>query len=150
MEKIIIRKKIIPFLSSRFIRFLSDNSITNIEEYINKCGFENIFLKIFEENPNEITEIQKSYINAISTNEDNEYFKFVYKYDDKFCVSIDSHIKLYKIDDQIEINGKKLLKWIYPEIEKYLGDVWWFTDEEIFSDIKNLNLIEFLSKYKGI
>ena len=44
---------------------------------------------------------------------------------------------------------KEILPWVYMESKKYLGDTWWFDDEEIKKDVQELSLLDFLIKYKG-
>ena len=33
--------------------------------------------------------------------------------------------------------------------KKYLGDSWWFGDDEILKDVREMNVVAFLEKYKG-
>lgn len=68
----------------------------------------------------------------------------------KYGVVLDSHIYIYKISD-ITMNNPSLdIPWYYAESKKYMGDTWWSDDLEILSDLKSLNVIDFIEKYKGI
>ena len=80
----------------------------------------------------------------------SDYFRWMYIVDEKFGVVLDAHIDLYKFDSQIAELQKERIPWIYPESKKYLGDTWWFEDDEILEDLKKLPVIEFLDKYRGI
>ena len=54
----------------------------------------------------------------------------------------------YKLDKKANVYGT-IVPWYYQYGQRYIGDSWWSTREEILSDICSLSIIEFLKKYKG-
>lgn len=150
MERLLIRTKTIPFHSSTFNASTSEIKCECIEKYASKVGIERAIVEIFDENLDELIIIQKKFEEANKTKKDNDFFKFAYKYNATYCITIDQHITLYKIDKKIIFNTAKFSNWIYPSVEMYLADTWWYDDKEILDDIQHLNLIEFIDKYKGI
>ena len=45
--------------------------------------------------------------------------------------------------------SEQLFPWVYMDSKKYLGDTWWFDDDEVLNDIQKMHMIDFLEKYKG-
>ena len=68
--------------------------------------------------------------------------------DEEYAVSTGQHILLHKLVKKEPPYGD-LVPWYYQYGQRYLGDAWWFSPEEIVSDLHRLSSIEFLKKYKG-
>ena len=67
----------------------------------------------------------------------------------KFGIVIDEHIYLYHYELDMCKQQNEIIPWEYMDSKKYIGDTWWFDDEEIINDIQQLPLTDFLEKYKG-
>ena len=93
-------------------------------------------------------ELEQEYLKFLNTS-NSEQYSWMYLIDSKFGVVLDAHICVYTFNEEVRKAQKNILPWLYPESKKYLGDTWWFEDEEILTDSKNLSIIEFLDKYKG-
>lgn len=62
---------------------------------------------------------------------------------------IDQNIYLYHCDQCPVWVSWNENRWAYMSSKKYLGDSWWFDDSEILKDVREMNLVSFLEKYKG-
>lgn len=80
---------------------------------------------------------------------ESEWFSWVYMLSPEFGVRIDQSIYLYHFNDKYVDHEQRLFGWQYPENKKYMGDTWWFEDEEILADLQRLSTIDFLAKYQG-
>ena len=141
----IIRKKIVSGINTEIIRLSNDE---NIEKIIDRIGKEKFLKHIFKEVESYCFLLQeyKEFING----KESEYFSWIYPITPKYGVILDSHIYIYKINDVTKSTPSLSIPWCYVESKKYLGDKWWSDDMEILSDLKTLNVIDFLEKYKGI
>ena len=146
MDKVIIRKKVISGINTEIIRLSKDNE--SIEKTIHRLGKEKILKFIFKEDEN-YNSLYLEYENFRGGRE-SKYFSWMYLLTPKYGVVLDSNIYIYKISD-ITMNNPSLdIPWYYAESKKYMGDTWWSDDLEILSDLKSLNVIDFIEKYKGI
>ena len=68
--------------------------------------------------------------------------------DEEYAVSLDQHITLHKLVKREPPYGE-LVPWYYQYGQRYLGDAWWFSPEEILADFRSLSTVAFLKKYKG-
>lgn len=144
MDKIVIRNKLTECIGSYLVDYAN-----NIKMSLSiACdSYKEIALKsVLRENVS-YEELYEEYLNLCNGNE-SKYFNYGYLVNESYAVVITDHIYLYHYvkSDQDFFN----LPWIYPDGKIFLGDTWWFTDEEILDDLVHLNTYGFLDKYKGI
>lgn len=77
----------------------------------------------------------------------NDKFVFAYKIDKEFGLFLDGNIYLFHLLNENLLSD--ILPWYYADAQKYLGDTWWESDNEILESIQNLPVVEFLKRYKG-
>ncbi len=146
MEKKIIRTKIVQGLSSRMYQAIEDTeTIKNTECKIDK---EYLLQEVFNEKDVSFDELSEEY-NVFQKTGNSKMFAWMYVINDNFGIVIDSHIYLYHYDKKMYEQQKVVIPWMYTESKKYIGDTWWFEDQEIIEDIQKLSLLDFLEKYKG-
>lgn len=73
----------------------------------------------------------------------SDYFENGYMLDKDVGIILDSHIRLVYLS-RVCIDN---CYWYVYDNELYLGDTWNSTDEEILSDIQNMNYAEFAQYY---
>ena len=146
MKKVAIRTQIVQGISSRVHQIIEGEE--TISECIKKKGKEYFVEEVFGEKTILLGNLYKEYNSFIQKGK-SELFAWMYIINSKFGLVIDEHIHLYYFDeDMVEIENT-IFPWMYVESKKYIGDAWWFDDDEIISDIQRLSLIDFLEKYKG-
>jgi len=147
MEHIIIRTKEIPAQSSRIIDELHEYG--NLEKLIQLKSAEYVISHVFqEEDP--LTVLQEKAASFQGGNPDS-HFSQVLLLGDSLGLSIDSHIILYSLPEETLLAEElKLFGWCYPLGHHYLGDTWWYSNEEILSDLDSMKTHEFIKKYRGI
>ncbi len=148
MEKIIVRKKIVIGANSRFAMSVANIEFHTLNEYLMHYGKDYILSELFMEDKEIIGIIQEQYLEQLTT-EKSDLFSLMYKLNDDFALLITEHIYLYHLEKQFNIGGESLTDWYYVNSEKYIGDAWWFDDDEILNDIGNLSITNFIKKYKG-
>lgn len=79
----------------------------------------------------------------------SELFTYAVQLNEKYAVSFDSNIHLYRFSPEDILEQQAVFKWHYAPVRKYIGDTWWYNDSEIIADIQQMSLVEFLEKYKG-
>lgn len=146
MEKTVIRTQIVSCISSKIIQ--AYNGDIDLKTLCEKFGINWVLEKIFLENTFSFQELLKEY-EKFAEGEENTLFADMYILSPNFGIVIDEHICLYHCNPDIFYAQKNTLPWIYMESKKYIGDTWWFKDEEILQDIQKLSIIEFLEKYRG-
>ena len=146
MNKIVIRNKVVRCISSKLIYHAKDRE--SFYEEMRRLGTAQVLKEIYQDDvdPDVLGREYHRFLDGSSS----DYFRWMYIVDEKFGVVLDAHIDLYKFDSQIAELQKERIPWIYPESKKYLGETWWFEDDEILEDLKKLPVIEFLDKYRGI
>ena len=77
-------------------------------------------------------------------------FAWMYVIGQGFGVILDEHITLCRFDQALFDLQQMRFPWGYVESQKYLGDAWWFSEEEILHDLQTCPMIPFLEKYKGL
>ncbi len=146
MEKIVIRTEIASGNSSRFIYEI--NGDENLKNLLNRQGVDKVLKNVFNEKNLSYEFLYKEYDKFIE-NKKSLYFTWMYIINSKFGVVLDEHIYLYVYNDKFLKEQRKILPWAYMESKIYLGDTWWFDDNEIILDLQKLSIIDFLDKYKG-
>ena len=146
MEKIVIRNKVVRCISSKLIYHAKDGE--SFSEEIRRLGTAQLLKEIYEEDVE--SDVLEQEYHRFLNGSSSDYFRWMYITDEKFGIALDAHIDLYKFDPRIAELQKEWIPWIYPESKKYLGDTWWFEDDEILEDLKKLPIIGFLDKYRGI
>ncbi len=144
MKQIIIRKNPIPALNSRVSLMgyesydISIPSLEKADSVLKEALNETVPFKTLLQEYRQLMEGQESTL-----------FGRMYQLSETSGLIIDQNIYLYHSDTRpVWVNWEKN-RWAYMSGKKYLGDSWWFDDEEILKDIQEMNLIAFLEKYKG-
>ena len=144
MEKIVIRKNAVSGISSNIICSQNGDSINEISE---KVGKSRMLQEIFDENILSYDQLNNEYIKFTQTNNSAE-FRWMYIVKQNFGLIIDEHITLCRYSPEFGGKGSGI-EWNYVDSIKYIGDTWWFDDNEILDDAKTLCTVDFLEKYKG-
>ena len=76
-------------------------------------------------------------------------FTYAIPLNKNYALSVDANIYLYRFHPEDIREQQSVFKWCYAPVKKYIGDVWWYTEEEILEDIRKLSFLDFLEKYKG-
>lgn len=146
VERIIIRTKTVVGIASKVISECDDND--TLRDLVSKHGEDYVLEKIFDECALSYDSLLKDYEN-FKNGEKSLSFEWMYIIDSKYGITINEHISLYcNSGKAIEVQDS-VFPWKYMESSKYIGDSWWFDDEEIIRDIQQLSLLAFLEKYKG-
>ena len=143
MKEILVRTKMVPYVSSEMINQYESKSLGAL---VNQYGNDHILATIFGEECS-LEQLKKYFDNR--NNYPNQYFQSVFLVSNMYGVTIDSNIYLYRFDHEQIIQQLKLWNWCYAEAKIYIGDAWWFSNDEIICDIKKMPIINFLEKYKG-
>lgn len=133
-------------ISSRIIRMSNEDE--TLQDLNVKYGKDYILNKIFDEKIMSYQMLLSEYQRFVQ-GEKSSLFTWMYVVNSDFGIVIDEHIYLCHFDADISIQQKKVFPWEYVDGKKFLGDSWWFNDEEIIEDVKTLSIINFLKKYKG-
>ena len=145
MEKIIVRTKIASGISSKIIRYGDDKTLfTLAQEY----GLDSALKDIFGESDLTYQQLYDEYKRFVYDGSGTA-FSWLYKINSSFGITIDEHIYLYHYDSTISESQKELFGWEYMDSKRYMGDSWWFGEEEILDDIQRLSVVDFMEKYKG-
>ena len=107
------------------------------------------FLKIVYTDPEPYELLKKTY-EEHTREKKSALFCTAYLLGKDLAVVIDQHITFCTLCERTENPNEKRIPWRYICNSRYMGDTWWFTDEEIISDLMELNSMDFLLKYKGI
>ena len=139
MEKVIIRSKKSAHPSSNYVnRHYKKEATKNIDA----------LLAIVYDDNESYEKLINEYNNIINGG-NSSLFLCAYLLKNGYAVVLDSHITLYKLCMRSEEDEGKIL-WSYYSSSKYLGDTWWFSDNEILMDLSSLSIVDFLLKYKGL
>lgn len=147
MEKKIIRTNTIQAISSKIIRTFG--GYEDLMQLNIKFGRDYILEKVFEETKLSYQQLLIEYNKFINDCKENSLFANMYVISPQFGVVIDAHIYLYHMNPDIARASEQLFPWVYMDSKKYLGDTWWFDDDEVLNDIQKMHMIDFLEKYKG-
>ena len=110
---------------------------------------ETLLRQLFREPPElSLADLTADYREAEAGREGRGLFLPAFRVDEEYAVSIDQHILLHKLVKKEPPYGD-LVPWYYRYGQRYLGDAWWFSPEEILSDFHSLSTVAFLKKYKG-
>lgn len=142
MDKIILRRKVVDASISRF------HNASNCEKLKRGDVTHDFILKeVFEESLalGQLNDEYKSFARSGKSN----FFAYCYSLSPQYGVVLDSHITIYRFDPEAVQLQKEFFDWVYAEESWYIADTWWFSDEEILSDILRMTMIEFLEKYSG-
>lgn len=146
LKEILIRNKCVPNISSHMIRLYEE---TELKTLVLKFGEDHILKTIFGEEKS-FKYLQEHLHNIHDTEENkNELFSKMFLLNDECGVVIDSHIYLHHFNSDMISQQTALWNWGYTETRKYLGDIWWFSPEEVLDDLQNLSTVSFMCKYKG-
>ena len=105
---------------------------------------ETLLRQLFREPPElSLADLTADYQAAEAGREGRGLFLPAFRVDEEYALSLDQHILLHKLV------RKDLVPWYYRYGQRYLGDAWWFSPEEILSDFHSLSTVAFLKKYKG-
>ncbi|VBB05624.1 Hypothetical protein LUCI_0834 [Lucifera butyrica] len=154
-EKIIVRNKIYRKgdLVSKLILLTVDYNFSSDSDFKKHYGMDTIMKELFDEEVEksdfESTQIYQKYLEVKKTGEDNEFFQVMYKIKDDLGIKISEHIYLHHIATGLAIKENRIVPWECVDSKLYIADTWWESDDNIIDDMRNLSIIEFLSKYKG-
>ena len=95
-----------------------------------------------------LADLTADYQAAEAGREGRGLFLPAFRVDEEYALSLDQHILLHKLVKKEPPYGD-LVPWYYRYGQRYLGDAWWFSPEEILSDFHSLSTVAFLKKYKG-
>ena len=110
---------------------------------------ETLLRQLFREPPElSLADLTADYLEAEAGREGQGLFLPAFRVDEEYAVSISQHITLHKLVKK-EPPYRDLFLWYYQYGQRYLGDAWWFSPEEILSDFHSLSTVAFLKKYKG-
>ena len=110
---------------------------------------ETLLRQLFREPPElSLADLTADYQAAEAGREGRGLFLPAFRVDEEYALSLDQHILLHKLVRKEPPYGD-LVPWYYRYGQRYLGDAWWFSPEEILSDFHSLSTIAFLKKYKG-
>lgn len=145
MKEIVIRTKTITDLKSKLILEYDDISLNNI---LKVKGIDYVLQDVFEEKEKSYHQLTNDFDKFIKDGS-SLLFEQMYLINAEFGITINQNIYLYHFNsDSLKIQ-ENILPWKYADGKKYIGDSWWFEDEEILSDIQKLPFLEFIRKYKG-
>ena len=144
MKQIIIRKEVTPALASRV-------SLMGCKSYtisIPSLEAADALLKTAVNETVPIASLLGEY-RKFADGGDSSLFARMYQISETSGLVIDQNIYLYHCDPcPVWVNWEEN-RWAYMSSRKYVGDPWWFEDAEILRDVQQMNLIDFLEKYKG-
>ena len=110
---------------------------------------ETLLRQLFREPPElSLADLTADYQEAEAGREGRGLFLPAFRVDEEYALSLDQHILLHKLVRKEPPYGD-LVPWYYRYGQRYLGDAWWFSPEEILSDFHSLSTVAFLKKYKG-
>ena len=110
---------------------------------------ETLLRQLFREPPElSLADLTADYRAAEAGREGRGLFLPAFRVDEEYALSLDQHILLHKLVRKEPPYGD-LVPWYYRYGQRYLGDAWWFSPEEILSDFHSLSTVAFLKKYKG-
>ena len=110
---------------------------------------ETLLRQLFREPPElSLADLTADYLEAEAGREGQGLFLPAFRVDEEYAVSISQHITLHKLVKKEPPYGD-LVPWYYQYGQRYLGDAWWFSPEEILADLQGLSTVAFLKKYKG-
>ena len=110
---------------------------------------ETLLRQLFREPPElSLADLTADYQAAEAGREGRGLFLPALRVDEEYALSLDQHILLHKLVRK-EPPYEDLVPWYYRYGQRYLGDAWWFSPEEILSDFHSLSTVAFLKKYKG-
>ena len=110
---------------------------------------ETLLRQLFREPPElSLADLTADYQEAKAGREGRGLFLPAFRVDEEYAVSLDQHITLHNLVKREPPYGD-LVPWYYRYGQRYLGDAWWFSPEEILADFRSLSTVAFLKKYKG-
>ena len=110
---------------------------------------ETLLRQLFREPPElSLADLTADYQAAEAGREGRGLFLPAFRVDEEYALSLDQHILLHKLVRKEPPYGD-LVPWYYRYGQRYLGDAWWFSPEEILSDFHSLSTVAFLKKYTG-
>ena len=110
---------------------------------------ETLLRQLFREPPELcLAALTADYQAAEAGREGRGLFLPAFRVDEEYALSLDQHILLHKLVRK-EPPYEDQVPWYYRYGQRYLGDAWWFSPEEILSDFHSLSTVAFLKKYKG-
>jgi hypothetical protein len=157
--KIIVRSKVVSLgnVGSSAIMLFHVPIEKLVPASIKRISSQTILRKVFEdeiETKDVInSKLYQQFLSVKSSKIENEEFKIMSKINDEFAVHTTQHLYLYRLAPNLPRAKYSILSdiipWYYAESKKFLGDAWWYTDDEVIEDIKKMPTLDFLKKYKG-
>lgn len=150
MEKMIFRMRNCFWFSLNFTNELRGRRkfpYSSLKDIADGKGLEYVIEEICEDNVpyNVLCEEFERFLKEGSS----EYFAYAYRLNEKYAISTEPNLYLYRFSPEDILEQKAALKWLYAPTMKFVGDPWWYEDDEIISDIQHMSLLDFFDKYKG-
>lgn len=120
---------------------------TSLKDLADNKGDEYVIKKVCEDTLS-FDELRKDFERFLREGS-SELFTYAVQLNENYAVSVNSNIYLYRFSPDDIREQQAVFKWHYASVRKYIGDTWWYSDEEIIADIQKLSLLEFWDKYKG-
>lgn len=140
MKKIPIRSNHRANSTIAFQSIMGQFQCQSSQQCLDQLGKDRALQMLYNENTK--YDVLFSEYQTFLTQDKSLLFEWGYMLDSKFVLCLGSHISFCHLDD-----GPQLFPWSYINRGIYLADMLWYTDEEIFEDIKSLTTVEFLTKY---
>ena len=110
---------------------------------------ETLLRQLFREPPElSLADLTADYQAAEAGREGRGLFLPAFRVDEEYALSLDQHILLHKLVRK-EPPYEDLVPWYYRYGQRYLGDAWWFSPEEILSHSHRRATGAFHKKNKG-
>ena len=143
MRQIVIRKDPVPALNSRVSLMGCGSSIhiscpETADALLKDAVNETVPLAALLEEFRRFTAGQPSAL-----------FARMYQLSETSGLVIDQNIYLYHCDVCPVWVDAEEARWAYMGSKKYLGDSWWFVDDEILKDVREMNVVAFWKSTKA-
>jgi hypothetical protein len=150
MEKIVIRSKFVYGISSNY-NLQIGKEYNSLQDLKKDYSMDYLMKVLYEEEEKKYEELEDEFFKCVNNEKSyvTENFINCYKISEQYAVKIDEHIIIYHLEEPIVLENKNLVPWWYASGELYIGDAWWFDQDEIVRDLSKLSILEFFGKYKG-
>lgn len=154
IKKIIVRKGIYNDYDfvKKYKKCIQENQGKSLHEFVkilNNNGISKVILDV----PNNVdimeSKLYSAYKQILETGNDNELFEICYQLRNDVAIKITEHVRIYRLIEELEGKNINILPWYHKDINLYISDSWWETDEEILNDFSTISFLDFFIKYKA-
>ena len=148
MQTLILRKSPVdcPLTRSKILYLCRAGETA--EQAVRRLGPQKMTEQVFGENGS-YSDLLRRY-EAFRDGAPDEGFCRMYLVHPSFGAVLDAHITLYRFEPDTYALYRAAIPWVYAGNGCYMGDTWWFEEEEILQDLQTLPVPEFFEKYKGM